>query len=752
MFFTRKNSRILLGVVLLISGVLGYFLVTKTHFDYRMETLFPKHDPQLAYYQAFRDSFKSENEYISIGIYNEAGLFQEGFLQKIHNLGERLEALPRVYEVHSLCNLSWLRVYGMGYRREIPLVHWDEPQRYAADSAFLFALPPFRHNYYSEGGKATCMYIRIEPKLAQTPQGDSLLQQIDDAIAAADFDETHLTGYLPSHTISVKKIEFELTLFSTMSSLLVLLFLFFTFRSVWGMLVPMVVVGLSGIWAAGLMAAFGVPVNAMTVLLPSIMFVVATSDVVHLLSKYLGERRAGKSSESALQLTVREVGLATLLTSVTTAIGLLSLYISDIDPLQQLGLFAGLGVLIAFALTYMVLPPLIVLFPPPEKTVLKESQLFWPRQLRRLFAFVLQRRRALAGLCVALIALAILGASMTRVHNFFGKDLKESDPHVADIQFFEENFGGVRPFSLSLETKDPKDNFGDISLLRDLASIDTFLLDEYGLNRPYSVISMLKGANSALHRGQPAYYHIPADDSALVYLQGMLLSFSDSASLRQILADSNRLAKITGSVPDWGSAEAARRNAALTAFVNEHVDTSRIEVHLAGIAEMVDRSHEVVTYNMLTGLLLALGLVGVLMGLLFKSVKMMLLSLVPNVFPLLMILGIIGYLGISLNMATAVIFTMAFGIAVDDTIHFIARLKLELNKGKSLPFAMRRTFVSTGKAIIITSLILASGFFILISSDFKGTILTGSLVSITLLLAVLADLVLLPILLLRFGK
>lgn len=752
MNFTPQNSRILLVIVILISGLLSFFLASNTHFDYRMESLFPKHDPQLVHYQAFKDSFASDEEYISVGIYNEAGLFQEDFLQKLHAFGEQLKALPRVYQVSSLTSLTWLKVYGMGYRKEVPLVHWDEPERYAEDSVYLFSLPPFRHNYYSDGGKATCLYMRIEPRMAQTPQGDSLLAAIDAAIAAAGFDETHITGFLPSHTLSIQKIEFELILFSTMSSLLVILFLFLTFRSLWGVVVPMAVVALAGIWATGLMAAFGVPVNVMTVLLPSIMFVVATSDVVHLLSKYLAERREGKSSEEALKLTVKEVGLATLLTSVTTAIGLLSLYVSDIAPLQQLGLFAGVGVMIAFLLTYMILPPLILLFPPPESTVMRGSQHFWPKHLHRFLAFILKRKRLLDGLALLMIVLAIVGAGLTRVHNFFGKDLRDSDPHVADIRFFDSHFGGIRPFSLSIAAKVPGENFGDLELNRSLASLDSFLTDTYGLNRPYSMLSMQKGANSALHRGKAEFYHIPADDSSLAYLQGMLLSFSDSASIRKVLADSNRLARFTGSVPDWGSDSAQRKNEALIAFVHKHIDTARLDVQITGIAEMADRSHRVVTYNMLTGLLLALGLVGLLMGLLFRSVKMMLISLIPNVFPLLMILGIIGYLGISLNMATAVIFTIAFGIAVDDTIHFIARLKLELDKGKSLPLAIKRTFLSTGKAIIITSLIISAGFLVLISSDFKGTIMTGALVSLTLILAVLADLVLLPLLLLRFGK
>jgi len=359
MKYTPFVSKTLLAVVLLITLVLGYFLATQTHFDYRLTSLFPKHDPQLAYFQAFQDSFSSDDEYVTIGLVERDGIFEESFLQNLHALTTQLEKLPHVQRVSSLTNQSWLKVYGIGYRKEVPVLHWQQAERYARDSAFLFSLPPFRHTYYSDDATSTCIYLKITPGLARTSQGDSLLGQLHATIDAYDFDEVHLNGYLPGHTISVEKIERELVRFTSMSSFLVLVFLFLTFRSGWGMIIPMIIIGLSGIWAAGLMAACGVAVNVMTVILPSIMFVVATSDVIHLLSKYIEERRKGEDSEAALQLTVREVGLATLLTSVTTAIGLLSLYISDILPLQQLGIFAGMGVmLVSVSYTHLTLPPI----------------------------------------------------------------------------------------------------------------------------------------------------------------------------------------------------------------------------------------------------------------------------------------------------------------------------------------------------------------------------------------------------------
>ncbi len=763
MSYTPRNSRHLLLTAALISILMSYFLITQTRFDYQMESLFPKNDPELVHYQAFQDSFAGKDDYLALGIYNQDGLFQQGFLQQLERLTQVLDSLPAVYEATSLTNSRWLKVYDMGIRHEVPLIHIDQPARYARDSAFLFSLPPFRHNFYSDDGKATCVYLRIEAGLAQTARGDSLLQQVESALQAADFDAFHITGHLPSNTSNARKLAREMVLFTVLSILLVIVFLWVAFRALWGIVMPLVVVGLAALWAIGLMAAFGVSVNVMTVLLPSIMFVVATSDVVHLLSKYLGERRQGHSKEAALEVTVREVGLPTFLTSVTTGIGLLSLLISDTEPLQQLGVFASAGVMIAFVLTYMVLPPLLVLFPPSlgeEEKFKRKSKFkfkfkipsydFWPKHLHRFYSFILKHPKSLTAACVFLFILAGIGASQTRVHNYFAKDLSAKDAQFDGIEFFNHHFGGIRPFALRIHSRRPTDPLTDVTMVRELAKIDSFLLSEYGLNRPYSLVGMLKAAHSSLHRGKPDHYLVPADDDELRYLMDLALAYADSSALRNVLADANRLTRFTGTVPDWGSAEAERKNDSLMAFVATHIDTARLEVQVAGIAEMIDRSHATVTKNMLSGLLLALAIVGLLMGLLFRSVKMVFLSLIPNVFPLFLILGLIGFLGISLNMATAIIFTIAFGIAVDDTIHFITRLKLELSKGKSMPLALKRTFISTGKAIIITSLIISAGFMILMLSDFTGTVLTGSLISLTLILAVVADLVLLPLLMMRF--
>jgi predicted RND superfamily exporter protein len=746
------HSKAILLITFLLSSLMGLLLAFSLRFDYQLERLFPAHDPERVFYQEYQQAFNSKDDYLAIGIYHEQGLFHAPFLHTLDSLTHRLQGLPGVREVSSLTNLNWLKVYGMGLKREIPLLRPYRPDRYQQDSAFLFSLPQFRHNYYSDDGRACCLYLRIKPGLAQSPEGDQLLASVEKALEEADFDAYHLSGYLPSSTYHAEKLEKEMLTFSVLSGGLIILFLFLAFRSFWGIWVPLLIVGLSGLWALGLMSLVGVPVNFMTVLLPSIMFVVATSDVVHLLSHYFGERRKGLSSEAALQRCVQDVGLPTFLTSLTTALGLLTLLAADVTPLQQLGAFAAVGVMMAFGLTYLILPPLIRLFPPPDKALQHPTHARWPKTLEKIWKGVKRKPGLIIAGSLLACLLGLIGAGKAEVHNYFARELKADDPISQDVAFFEKNFGGVRPFALSLQLKDSSLSVTEPNLLRKLEQLNHYLKEQYGLNRAYDWVSMLQAANSSLHRGRPEHFALPRDEGELERLVFMVWNYSDSLAIAQVYDRGHRLLRFSGSVPDWGSREAARRNEALTDFLTQTLDSSQLSFHLTGQAELMDRSHRLVAENMMWGLLLALLVVGLIMGLLFRSFPMALISLLPNLLPLLLVLGLIGWLGLSLNMATSIIFTIAFGIAVDDTIHFIARFRQEMKKSPDPERAVQETFVSTGKAILITSMVISSGFLVLVVSDFRGTSYTGWLISLTLAFAVLIDLLLLPHLLRVYGK
>lgn len=749
MELNRKTSSYLLVLLTLLSLGFGSQLPV-LRFNYDIETLFPEEDPELAFFRDFRAQFENENDYLALGIVREAGIFQLPFLLQIDSLTQQLSRLPAVEAVSALTNTRYLKITPLGGKQNQRLLHIDRPDRLKQDSVFLYAVPQFIDNLFSRDGKSLCVYLRIQQNLS-VAAGDSLLNQIQALLPLYPFEEVHLSGGLYNQRIQTQMVQREMWRFGILSILLIVLSLGLIFRSVWGVVAPLGVIGLSVVWTAGLMAWWGVEINVMTVLIPSILFVVGMSDVVHLFNRYLEELRAGHSQKVALRLTLKEVGLATFLTSLTTALGFLTLMGAGIAPYRQLGGFAALGVLIAYGLTFTLLPALLVLLPRPRSGAFVRQARHWDWGLHRLLRWILQYRRHVWGSAGIVLVLSLIGLAQLRIEAFVSDELSPHTTLYQDTRFFDTQYGGVRPFALSVSVLPAEADLFSLAVLAELERLDRYLTEVYAVNRLYSLLGNLKAANSSLNNGSPHFYRLPRSAKARQDLVSQVQLYGEDNGLYNLLTRDHRLTRVTGSVPDWGLQVMEQKNAALETFIADSIDGQLLSIRLTGSARLFDRSHHWVVRNMLTGLSLGILVVALLMGLLYRSWRMSSVALLVNLLPLLMVGGLMGVLGIGLKMSTAMIFAIAFGIAVDDTIHFISKLKIELNQGKSLPVAIKGTFLTTGKAIILTSLVVSAGFLVLMSSDFQGTFLTGLLVSLTLLFAMIVDLILLPVLLLRIG-
>lgn len=748
----RKYSKYVLVLIFLLTLLMGYW-ATQLRFNYQVENLFPDSDEEVAFFREFRKQYENENDFLAIGIRAEESVFQEDFLRRVDSLTRSLRRVLHVKSVNSITERRFLKIGPMGLRRDFPLIHVEEPERYAKDSVFLFSIPVFTHNVISEDARALCIYLQIDKDIGYSEAGDTLLIAVQKIIDPFEFAEVNLSGGFYTHKTITRKLRAEIEIFAVLSIGLITIFLFLSFRFAAGIWIPLALVVLSSLYTIGLMAMMDVEINLMTALIPSIMFVVATSDAIHLMTRYIEELRKGFEKEAALQRAVREVGMATLLTSLTTAFGFLTLWTAGILPFRQFGTYTAIGVILAFVLTLLLMPALLIHMPVPSIARRQERQQFWPRTLHRMLRFVFRRKGFILGAFGLLIIGAIWGITRLTVHNYFADEIATHDEAGREIQFFEQEFGGVRPFAMSLSVRDTSQGVFDVACIRELEKIETYLATEYGLNRRYSLINNIKAAYCSLHNGQKQFYRLPRSDKSLARIIQQIRIYGEFYGLFNLMTPDEQHTRITGTLYDIGSTAVSERNRRFMDFVAAEIDTDLVSVRLTGAAQLIDRSNRLISRNMMQGLLIAILIVSLFMGILFRSFRMIFVSLIPNLVPLIAIAGYMGWAGIGLKMSTAIIFTIAFGIAVDDTIHFISRLRLELANGKSLLYAIKRTYLSTGKAIVITSLILASGFWVLLSSHFQGTYLTGLLVGATLVLAVIADLFLLPLLIwLAFGR
>ncbi len=345
-------------------------------------------------------------------------------------------------------------------------------------------------------------------------------------------------------------------------------------------------------------------------------------------------------------------------------------------------------------------------------------------------------------------AVSLLGISKIEINTKLIDDLREDDPMKQDFLFFEKNFSGARPFELAVFLQDSSSNFLDEKVLEEVDKITTYLHDSYGVKSILSPASMVKGVYQAMNGGLSEYYQLPATHLDFNKIKKVVAKNKKRQEYKMLVNDQKSIGRITGKVADIGSQAIEKKNKALVLFLKNEIDNSIIKTRITGSALLIDENNKDLSANMLLGLLVAFGTIAVIMGFLFRSVSMVFISLIPNIIPLCILGGILGFFAVDLKLSTSIIFTVAFGIAVDDTIHFMSRYKMEIEKGKSKLYAIKRTFISTGKALIITSFILSSGFMSLMLSSFMGTFYTGLFISLTLLFALLADMILLPVLLL----
>ncbi len=748
MFTLSKNSARIVVLVVFLLTLGGLYFISQLTFSYDFESFFPKGNEETAFYNKYRKVFGADNDFLLVGVENDKGIFAPDFIRKIDELTGELTHLPYVNQTVAYTNSKEIiREPLIGQVFEKPLIHIDQPDRIAQDSIQIYASKDYVGSLVSRDAKATIIWIKHEDYLSKK-KSDELATALEQVVAKYPFDGVHLMGRTIGQKIYIKMMQEEMVVFMSLSFLLILIFLFISFRSLWGVWIPVLVVSLAIVWNLAVIKLLGHQIELLLTILPTIIFVVGMSDVIHIISRYLDELRLGIPKNEALKKALKEVGLATFLTSLTTAIGFLSLMTSSVMPVNRFGLYIAIGVMLAFVLAITLLPSILFLRKKPIDLSLRKQIVDWSLFLHRFFLWIINHIKPILLFFTLLFLLGLFGASKIVSNNYLLEDVGEDSFLRQELNFFDQNFSGARPVEVALVLDSSVTSFSP-QLLKEIDSLSAFLEKDYGLGSVISPSKIIRQANKSYHGGREKFNRIPKKNRQLRKLEKVL---SKSKLLDSYVNFENHLARIYGQSRDLGRKHFERKNEELNRFLNTNLSDAPFEVKITGTARLMDLNNERLSITMIYGLLIAFGLIALIVGLLYKSLRMVIISLIPNVLPLVLIAGFMGFVGIPLKVSTSIIFTIAFGIAVDDTIHFLSKYRLELAKGKSKVYALKRTYISTGKAIILTTLILCGGFLTLIFSEFLGTYYVGLLISLTLAFAVLSDLVLLPVLILLFYR
>jgi predicted RND superfamily exporter protein len=742
----RKIAITSLVLASLVTITLAFFLPS-IQLDYNFEDFYPANDDESQFFYEYRANFESDNDFLLLAISNhEKDVLELSFLEKIDQLTEAIANIDLVKDVRSIINTPIVRLRGPTVT-STPIIDITDFNRDFSEK-IIQSHPRLTNFLISEDRTSLCLFIDHQDFLSKV-KSDQIVADIKNTLAAHNITDFKMAGRTVGQLFYIDVMTNELRTYVGLSLLLVVIILWIAFRSVWGIVIPMIVVVGSTIWIVGWMALRGEPFNILLTILPPIMFVVAVSDVIHLVSKYIELLRDGMPKMTAIQVSFKEIGWATLLTSLTTAIGFFSLLFVNVQPIKVFGKFVGIGVIMAFCLTFMTLPFLFY-FTKTPKIIRENRKNFWRPIMRFSMLWTLRHRRVIPWMVGLFLVIFIYGAFQVKTNNFIMDDIRDGVPMKADFAFFDEHYAGIRPFEMAVQLKDTSLQFWDKLVLDEMAKVENFLEIEYGVTIRMSLIKAIQMLDPFANKvSSDTIEQIPPWDNARAFrnYKRAILSANEGQLWENMVNEEAGIARVAGNIPDWGSIVVQEKNEKLFNFLHQELNSEILDFQPTGSAHLLDKNMRYLSGSLIQGLAFAILVVSLLMGILFRSISMVVIAMIPNILPLVFIAGFMGFTGIDLKITTAIVFTISFGIAVDDTIHFLSKFNLELKKGKAPLYALKRTYFSTGKAILLTSAVLCSGFLLLLLSDFLGTFYLGLMITLTLFFAIVADMLLLPILL-----
>lgn len=735
-----RYRKVILIVTALLAIASGYYC-TQLKFSFDFEQFFPKGDPDLAFFQEFREEFESDDNFLLVALVRREGVFDSTFLNRVHNFSLDARGLPYVTQSQSLTQISYPVKTPFGITT-VPAIARNEPARYADNRERIMEDERFVNSLINKEATALVTFLKTKDMLT-LDESRELMAAVDSSLAGHDFAEVHMLGRAYFQVELVDMQIREVVVSAIVAAILVAIILFIVFRRPAGILVALTSIGLGLLFFMGFMGATGRELTAIAALYPVLMIIVGTSDVVHIMTKYIDELKSGKNRSDAIQVTIREIGLATLLTSITTAIGFATLLTSRITPIRDFGINAAVGVVIAYVTVIFFTTSCLTYFSREQVERIGRGQVFWDRLLARGYQSSKRHRLITVGIVTFLI-FAAFGISRITTNYSIIKNLPRDRQVTTDFQYFERELTGFRPFELAVITKDDRP-VQDFAVMQQIAAVEDYIKAKPFVQAVASITAVYRGLNQMESGNRSEAYVLP--DSERDYERyRKLAQRAPQNAINVLVSKDGEKARITSRLRDIGADSIKTFGNNLDRWIDQNIDTSLVTVRQTGTGLIVDKNSEYVRRSLLMGLGIAILIVSALMALLFRNFRMLFIALVPNVFPLLLAGAILGYLGIELEAGVSIVFAVIFGIAVDDTIHFLSKYKLVRDKGYDREQAIEITFRETGKAIILTSIVLFFGFLVMLFSIHPPSVTIGLLISLTLASAVISDLYVIPIL------
>lgn len=735
---------------------------SRVELSYDFTRAVPVDNPRYIEYQAFLKKFGADNNTMVLGV--EADRFyHKEFFNAVADLHQRIKIIPGVTDVLSIPEAVNL-VKDSAAQRLVPSKIFAYPftSQTALDSAksVFENLPFYRGLLYNPDSGSYLLGVGVNKDIINSKNRTKLIDAIMKEVEVFEKEANttvHASGLPFIRTTISNRIEQEMNWFLVGSLVLSAITLLLFFRSFSAMFMSLLVVGMGVVWSLGTIVLLGYKITLLTALIPPLVVVIGVPNCIYFLNKYHSSYRENGDKEKALVNMVGRMGIVTLFCNIAAAIGFAVFALTRSDLLKEFGAVAGINIMALFFISLVFIPAVLSYLPAPahRQTRYLDSK-FLEKILVRIERWAFHHTRWVYGITIIVTVLAVMGMFRLKSEGFIVDDLPKSDRIYTDLKWFEKNFGGVMPLEIVVDTKRKKGILRSAPIAK-IEELSAYISADPATARPLSFVEGLKFAKQAYFDGDSMSYAVPYEGD-LVFMAPYLQAKADTAAskkgfaklMNNFMDSAQQVARISVNMKDVGSAQLPLLLDDFEKKAHELFDTASYHVSFTGSSISFLEGSGFIIRGLKESIFWAFLLITLCMLYLFRSFRILVCSLIPNLVPLLITAGVMGWAGIALKPSTVLVFSVALGIVIDVTIRFLVNYKQELPhfNGK-VSLTLVQTIRHTGISIIYTSLVLIAGFVIFCWSDFGGTKALGWLTSLTLVTGMLTNLILLPVLILR---
>lgn len=757
---------LLLTLLVLLTAFFAYH-AAQVKLSYEFSKAIPLNNPKYLAYQSFKRTFGEDGNLMVIGIQTEK-LYQKDFFNDYAALSRNIKSVRGVEDVLGIPVATNLVKDTLTEKlTPSPLFAPRELSQQELDSSkqVFLNLPFYRYLLYNPETNASLLAVRINKDILNSAARTSVVTGITnkaDSFAAKHQLDIHYSGLPLIRTRMADRIAAEMRWFLLGSLLLSALILLLFFRSIGTVLLSLGVVIIGVIWSVGTMHLFGYSITLLNALIPPLVVVIGIPNCIYFLNKYHTSYNETGNREQALVSMISRMGVVTLFCNITAAIGFAVFALTKSAILKEFGIVAGINIFLLFVISLVLIPSVLSMQRPPKERHMRYLENRWLLAvLDKLELWSLNHQKLIYGVTGLVLVIAVAGLFRLRSEGFIVDDLPKSDPIAADLKFFETHFKGVMPLEVVIDTKKKNGlRSNPLQTFEKIDSFSNFLFAQNMIGKPLSIVEGLKFARQAYYDGDSTNYGLP-NSFDISFLLPYLGGKKDSATgnnnftrlLNSFMDSSRQQARISMNMADVGSKRLPEVLQLAQNRANQLFDSSRYRVELTGTSVTFLEGTSFIINGLTESIAWAFLFIALSMIYLFRSWRILFCSLIPNLIPLIITAGVMGWAGVALKPSTVLIFSIALGIAIDITIRFLVSYKQERSKGAgNARETVIKTIHSTGISILYTSLVLIAGFVIFCFSGFGGTQSLGWLTSLTLVLATLTNLIFLPALLLTMVK